>query len=76
MKGLKIIKKNNLSFPIHCAFGVPSSYISEMQELIANTQRILLNPAKSCILVLGVFAEEPFNFSDQDSWLMHVFLVV
>lgn len=78
MKGLKIIKKKkkNLSFPIHFAFGVPYSYISEMEELIADIQRSLLNPAKCCVLVLGVFAREHFNFSDWDSWLMHIFLAV
>lgn len=76
MKGLKIVKKNNLSFPIHYAFGVPYFYISEMEELIASIQKSLLNPGKSFVLVLGVFAKEPFKFSEKDSWLMHIFLAV
>jgi len=47
-----------------------------MEELKENIQRSLQNPAKSCGLVLGVLATEPSNFSDQDSWLKHVFLTV
>jgi len=67
-----MVIKSLLPYPL-CFW---SSSISEMEELKENIQRSLQNPAKSCGLVLGVLATEPSNFSDQDSWLKHVFLTV